>query len=216
MCIDPNAPLEWKLKMELFCMRFICSIVEERMIAVDTASNYFGHVQGWASKVSGIKLCGGLKLSRLPAMLKGLKRILGQPARKVRRGIPAQKLKEAMDLILDPDDPLHANIRAALATAFQGLLRSAEYCNGKRGSLVKQLKNLPARSDLSVLDSQKMVMMMCPCKSMTHLSGKTVPLVLDGNGNPVDTEKCTVTFIEEPLAHRGAVCTSSRKRSKRA
>ena len=58
-------------------MRFICSIVEERMIALDTASNYFGQVQGWASKVSGIKLCGGLKLSRLPTMLKGLKRILG-------------------------------------------------------------------------------------------------------------------------------------------
>ena len=37
-------------------------------------ANYFGHVQGWASKKSGIKLCGGLKLSRLPAMLKGLKR----------------------------------------------------------------------------------------------------------------------------------------------
>ena len=118
--------------------------------------------------------------------------------------------KEAMDLILDPDDPLHANIRAALATAFQRLLRSAEYCSGKRGSLAKQ------RSDLSALDSQKMVMMMCPCKSMTHLSGKTVPLVLDGNGNPVDTEKCTVTFIEEPPAHRGAAGTTSRKRSKRA
>ena len=196
MCMEPNAPLEWKLKMELFCMRFICSIVEERMIAVDTASNYFGHVQGWASKKSGIKLCGGLTLSRLPAMLKGLKRILGQPARKVRRGIPAQKLKEGMDLILDPDNPLHANMRAALATAFQDLLRSAEYCNGKRGSLAKQLKTLPARSDLSALDSQKMVLMMCPCKNMTHLSGKTVPLVIGAGGTYIDAVKEVTNLLK--------------------
>ena len=32
-----------------------------------------------------------------------------------------------MDLTLDPSNPLHANIRAALSVAFQGLLRSQEY-----------------------------------------------------------------------------------------
>ena len=129
-------------------------------------------------------------------MLKGLKRILGQPARKVRRGIPAQKLKEGMDLILDPDNPLHANMRAALATAFQGLLRSSEYCSGKRGSLAKQLKTLPARSDLSALDSQKMVLMMCPCKNMTHLSGKTVPLVIGAGGTYIDAVKEVTNLLK--------------------
>ena len=101
-----------------------------------------------------------------------------------------------MDLILDPDDLLHANIRAALATAFQGLLRSAKYCNGKRGSLAKQLKTLPARSDLSAIDGQKMVMMMCPCKNMTHLSGKTVPLVIEAGGTYIDAVKEVTNLLE--------------------
>ena len=189
MWLDPNAPLSQKLKVELFCMRFLCSIVEERGIAVDTASGYFGHVQGWAAKRTGIKLCGGLKLSRLPAMLKGLKRIVGQPAKKIRRGIAAQKLSKAMDMLLDPNDPLHANIRAAIAVAFQGLLRSAEYCSNKRASKEKLLKTLPTRSDLKALDDTKMVMMMCPCKNMAHLGGKTVPLVIGAGGTIIDAVK---------------------------
>ena len=196
MCLDPNAPLSQKLKMELFCMRFICSIVEERMIAVDTGAGYFGQVQGWAAKKTGIKLCGGLKLSRLPAMLKGLKRIIGQPAKKIRRGVAAQKLKQAMDLLLDPKDPLHANIRAALAVAFQGLLRSAEYCSNKRASKEKLLKSLPARSDIAALDHEKMVMMMCPCKNMTHLSGKTVPLVIGAGGAYIDAVKEVANLLQ--------------------
>ena len=74
-----------------------------------------------------MKLAAGLKLERLPEMLKGLRRHLGDAPKKVRRGVAAQLLRRGMDKLLDPRKPAHANIRAALALAFQGLMRSAEY-----------------------------------------------------------------------------------------
>ena len=61
-------------------------------------------------------------------MLKGLRRIIGEAPRAIRRGIAPQMLKRAMDLCLDPNSPRDANVRAALAVALQGLLRSKEYC----------------------------------------------------------------------------------------
>ena len=186
--LDPNAPLAAKLYEEQLCMRFVCTLVEERGIAANTAANYFGAVQGWHERVTGVKLCGGLKLARLPQMLKGLRRILGDPQRKLRRGVAAQALRRAMDMVLDPECPAHANIRAALSCAFQGLLRSAEFCDdGKRGkSLAKLLERLPSRADISQLDDEQLVIMFCPCKNMAHLSGKTVPIVIGAGGEHID------------------------------
>ena len=186
--LDPNASLAEKLAEEHICMEFICWLIEERGIAVGSAANYFGSVQGYQAKAGGVKLCGGLKLSRLPAMLKGLRRIIGENPRKQRRGVPAQLLKKAMDECLDPSIPLHANLRAALAVAFQGLLRSAEYCHdGKKGSsLARLLEKIPSRADIEVLDLEKLILMICPCKNMKHLKGKTVPLVIGAGGAHVD------------------------------
>jgi hypothetical protein len=42
---------------------------------------------------------------------------------------------------------------------------------------------------------------------------KVMPQPLDGDGNPIETEKCTVTFIEEPPVVQTPVVQS--KRSKR-
>ena len=61
-----------------------------------TAASYFGQVQGWHAKEFGIKLAAGMKLCRLPAMLKGLRRIHGEAGRKVRRGFSPQMLRTAM------------------------------------------------------------------------------------------------------------------------
>ena len=45
-----------------------------------------------------------------------------------------------MDMVLDPECPAHANIRAALSCAFQGFLRNAEFCDdGKRGKNLAKL-----------------------------------------------------------------------------
>lgn len=186
--LDPNASLQEKLHEELLCMQFVCELVQDRNIQPNTAANYLGHVQGFHAKRCGVKLCGGLKLSRLPAMLKGLRRLIPGNGRATRRGIAPQTLKLAMNLVLNPNDPLHANIRAALAVALQGLLRSAEYSRdeSKKQTLAKMMQKLPSRDDISVLDWTKLILMICPCKNMNHLSGKTVPLVIGAGGDYVD------------------------------
>ena len=76
--------------------------------------------------------------------------------------------------------PLHANIRAAIACAYAGLLRSAEFC-GTTG------RNMLLRQDVVHFDPlTNMVVMMHPCKNMHHLKGKTVPLVIGAGGKFID------------------------------
>ena len=182
--LDPNAPLWVKLEEELLAMQFCCALVEDRGVKASTAACYFGQVQGWHAKEHGIRLASGMKLSRLPAMLKGLKRVLGEAPREVRRGVAPQALKRAMDILLDRDNPVHANIRAALSTALQGLLRSAEFACDP-GVKFNPLKHL-SRADIRECSAERLVLMMLPCKNMRHLSGKTCPLVIGSGGQYVD------------------------------
>ena len=181
--MDPLAtPLWAKLEDEWLAMRFVCALVQERGITPNSAYQYFCMVQGWHGREHGVKLAGGLKLERLPQMLKGLKRIVGAVPRPLRRGVTPANLKAAMDAMLDPRDPTHANLRAALATALQGLLRSAEYA--AKGGKVDKFTLM--RADIVSLNKLRMVLMMHPCKNMHHLSGKTCPLVIGGGGACVD------------------------------
>ena len=53
---------------------------------------------------------------------------LGESERKVRRGIAPQMLAKAFASGLSEISPAHANMRAAMACALQGLLRVGEYC----------------------------------------------------------------------------------------
>eukprot|EP00966_Prymnesium_polylepis_P205614 4764874-Prymnesium_polylepis.1 len=39
---------------------------------------------------------------------------------------------------------------------------------------------------LKVLTAERLVYMMCQCKNMKHLSGKTMPLVIGGGGTYID------------------------------
>ena len=114
-----------KLEEELLAMQFCCALVQDKGLQASTVASYFGQVQGWHAKEHGIRLASGMKLSRLPAMLKGLRRVMGSNPRAVRRGVAPSALRRGMDLLLDRSVPAHANIRAALSLALQGLLRSA-------------------------------------------------------------------------------------------
>ena len=177
--MDPAAPLVAKLKEEMLAMRFTCSLVEDRGVSPETAGKYFSELQGWMGREFGVKFAGGMKLERLPQMLKGLRRIKGDKPKKIRVPISPDALRAAMDAILDPSLPASANIRAAIASAFQGLMRSAEYC-GTKGSLML------TRADLVTLTEQLLVIMMHPCKNMHHLAGKTCPLVIGAGGTYID------------------------------
>ena len=189
--LDPNASLLQKLKEEWWCMRFVVWLVEECGVAPSTAAGYFGQVQGWHAKEFGVKLAAGMKLNRLPAMLKGLRRIHGEAGRAVRRGFAPQDLRKAMDLCLDPNNIDHANIRAALSLAFQGLLRGAEFCSEKKFSAKTDM----ARIDFRSLTTERLVVMMRPCKNMHHLTGKTVPLIIGAGGVLIDAVKEVANLV---------------------
>ena len=183
--LDPNIASLWdKLKEEWLAMRFVCALVQERGVSVETASSYWSSVQGWHAIEHGIKIGGGLKMERLPAMLKGLKRVLGQAPARIRRGLAPQALRRAMDLLLNKDNPEHANLRAALAVAFQGLLRGEEFAidPNKRWVAVDRL----TRGDIVELTAERLILMMHPCKNMRVLKGKTVPLVIGAGGTYID------------------------------
>ena len=182
--LDPMSPVWAKLEEEWLCMRFCCALVETMGNTPKTAAAYFGHAQSWHRVKHGIKLAGGVKMERLPAMLKGLRRLIGSEPQKVRRGVAAHALRQAMDVCLDPTVPAHANMRAALALGFQGLLRSAEFAvdSGKRWN---ERMNL-SRADVQRCDDKVLAMMIHPCKNMTHLEGKTCPLVIGAGGDYID------------------------------
>jgi hypothetical protein len=182
--MDVTAPLWAKLQEELLAMRFVCALIEVRGISVRSAANYWSATQGWHAREHGVKIGGGIKFERLPQMLKGLRRALGDPERAVRRGIAPQALRKAMDLCLNPDDPDDANVRAALATALQGLLRSAEFAvdPGK----IWDHKRMISRADIVELTSERMTLMIAPCKDSQRLCGKTCALVIGGGGQYID------------------------------
>lgn len=89
-----------------------------------------------------------------------------------------------MDACLDPSIPAHANMRAALALGFQGLLRGAEFAvdGARRWS---EHANL-SRADVKRCDTTVLAMMIHPCKNMHHLEGKTCPLVIGAGGRYID------------------------------
>ena len=182
--LDPASPIWVLLREETHAMQFCCSLVHNRGIAARSVASYFSQVQSWHKRKHGLKLAAGLKLERLPEMLKGLRRHLGDAPQKIRRGVASQQLRAGMDALLDPRIPEHANIRAALALAFQGLMRSAEYSINP-GTRWRHDFHL-SRADIKRLDSKLLVLMMHPCKNMHHIGGKTCPLVVGSGGTYID------------------------------
>ena len=113
-------------------------------------------------------------------MLKGLRRKHGDKHKPQRVAFAPKDLRRALDALLNPAEPLHANLRAAITTAFQALMRSAEYC-GTTG------KMMLTRADIVCFnETVEMVLMMHPCKNMHHLAGKTCPVVIGAGGKYID------------------------------
>ena len=181
--LDTIATLPRKLAEERLVMRFVMWLVESRDILASTAANYVGSVQGWHLRRTGVKLAAGMRLARVAEMVKGLRRLRGDPGRRVRRGVSPDVLRAQMDAMLDPRTVDGANMRAALSLGFQGLLRGAEFTvRGRQWDPARDM----SRADVAELSAERAVVMMLPCKNMQHLNGKTVPLVVGGGGLFID------------------------------
>ena len=180
--IDPNAPLWVKLAEEVWAMRFISETIQDRTVQVATARGYFGAVNRWHVRKTGIGFAAGMDMQRLSEMVKGLKNLYDGPPRQLCRGIAPQTLRRGMDAVYPPVSAENCNIRAMLATGLQGLMRGRELgCEGRFDGA----RDI-ARGDISTLTKERFAFFMRPAKNMRHRRGKTVPLVIGGGGECVD------------------------------
>ena len=209
---DPAEDLPTKLKEECLLMDFALWLVTCRplgnKISVDTAAGYVGTVQAWHQRRFGGRIGAGLDLSRLRDMLKGMRREIGQPPRKLRFGVRTQHLAKGLQM-LEPTASDSAeqrrdkvNVQAALATAFTGLMRGAEFAMpaGESWDAAAAQKYL-TRADLSFFREEGGVLcaaiMMRPCKSGRYLHGKHFRLVLAGGGKLVDAVAALWRLVHE-------------------
>ena len=190
--IDPNAPLWVKLSEELWAMRFISELVDDRRIAVDTAKSYFGAASRWHLRKTGIGFAAGLSLKRLGEMVKGLKKLRDGPPPQLRHGISPDQLRRGMDIVFPPTSPENVNIRAMLATMLQGLMRGREV--GCEGTFDQSIDL--ARGDIATAERERLAFFMRPAKNMRHRRGKTVPIVIGGGGIKIDACAEVVRMLE--------------------
>jgi hypothetical protein len=197
-CDTSSSPLATKLAEEALLMDFVLWLVLckplGRSIAIDTAVSYLGTVQAWHRRRFGYRIAQDLDASRLRDMLKGMRRQINQPAKRVRYGVRTQTLAAAlaMELAIHAGDGRFdkldkQNWRAALTTAFCGLLRAAEFALQRGDSWDLDL-NL-SRADLDFYFEggvRHAKLMMRPSKNGRHLRGKTVALIFRGGGSLVD------------------------------
>ena len=208
-CISPlqhverDAPHAAKLDAEIVFMDFALWLYFEqpsgRSISVASISKYISQVHAYLEREHGCLASGGMDRVRLRALLKGLRRVYGQPAKRVRYGVRTQDLARAMDESLSGGSPDELMWRALLSVGFCGLLRGAELgvLDGSEFDAVQNLvlADVAFGSDSGALVSR---LMMRPVKDAKILRGKTFALVLAGGGlllDPVQALRAHVSVL---------------------
>ena len=191
--VDEHSPRAEKLEEEILLMDFVVWLVacrpSGRRILADTAMKYVYSVQAWldAQPTGGGRIGGGMELSRLRGLIRGMKRQLGDAETKPRYGVRTQHLEEAMRRQLSGGSADEANWRAALATGFCALMRGGEIgvSDGNEWSAALHL----TRADLSFFHDEEgvlhAVIMMRPLKKSPG-ARKTVPVVMRAGGSMLD------------------------------
>ena len=198
---DVSDPLAMKVADEAFLMDFALWLVlskpSGRSISVNTAAKYVSTVKAWHLRRFHRRIGADLELASLKDMLKGLRRELGVPPKRVRYCVRTQDLAKAMSTAYAPlahgvgDDTERLNRlnkKAALSTAFCGLLRAAEMAlqPGETWHPELNLSRADVKFHYDEHGALYAVLMMRPCKNGKYMRGKTVPIVLAGGGTLID------------------------------
>ena len=194
----PDAPHQDILRDEWRMMRFVTWLVEgkEPGIDPDSAAGYASTVQGFLGRVKGVKLGGGNPLTRYKDMLRGLVRQRGgKKPRKLRKALTPEKLALAFELVLDASNPLHANVRAALATMLQGLLRGGEAGVSDKYAARWAPRTHVTRGDV-MFTKEFMEMTIAPLKNEHFLGRKACPVLI---GRPRRGERFIIDATKEVL-----------------
>ena len=156
-------------------------------ISAKSIKKYISQVRAWHRRTFRTELCGGLDFSAVNDLLRGMCRLVAQPARRERWGVRTQELARALSLYLSSNTAESANWAAALTVGFCGLMRGAEFAlqDGETFDAARHL----TRADVSFRrdDSGReyVVIQMRPAKGKPG-AGKEVPLMLGGGGSLLD------------------------------
>ena len=158
-----------------------------RQISARTIKKYISQVRAWHLRQYRTHLCGDLDYSAINDLMKGVCRLIQQPAKRVRYGVRTQHLSAAIARHLSGASPDDANWAAALSVGFCGLMRAAEF-SLQPGEKFNPLMHL-TRADVSFRRTaaglKYVIIMMRPAK-LKPGRGKDVPLLLAGGGTLLD------------------------------
>ena len=192
--VDSDSPRHERIAAEDLLMDFALWLVyckpSGRKISPKTARKYVSQVQGWHRKLKhvGHAICGtGTPLPRLQALIRGLRKEMGDGTPRPRYGVRTQHLAAAMAQELSDGSAKAQNWRAALTTAFCGLLRGGEFAV-QDGDVWEAARHL-TRADVRFFRVQGVRhagIMIRQLKTNVSLKGKTVEVVLRGGGTFFD------------------------------
>jgi hypothetical protein len=184
---------EWTLVLFVEWLARWRSPRTRELLAVDTISEYVSMCKQELSVLFGFAITG--VPTRLPAVIKGLRRERPKKDRRKRRGIRRSHLRAAWrkSSSMRSDAPAAVNLWAAAVTAWQGLCRGGEVAAGTGGrkGRADDLRRLPSRADLSFGESKGgryAQVMMRPIKKRSGELAEKVPLLFEeGDGGGADT-----------------------------
>ena len=202
-----DATLEAKFAEEQLLVDFVlwlvCCRPSGKRILPDTASKYVSTVKAWHERMFKYQIGGGIELSSLRDVIKGMNKELDLPPKRQRFGVRSQVLAAAIGNHLVGRSAVAANWRAALTVAFCGLMRGAEFAV-EDGKTFNATRNL-TRADIKFGDGY-VVIMMRPAKK--NVRGKTVPLMLGGGGSMLDPVAALRELFElDPVSGAEAATT---------
>ena len=184
-----------------FCLWLAVSKPSGRQISVKTIRGYLSSVRAWHLREFRTHICGDLDYKQLSDFLKGITRVVQQPARRRRFGVRTQDLAKALEKCLAANTAANANWRAALVTAFCGLMRGAEIALQGDESF-NTLYHL-TRADVSFEvgeDGVEYVVLMMRTAKKGPEEGKTTPLILGGGGKFFDpVRELRRLFTDDPV-----------------
>ena len=203
--LTANSPLELKLEAEQMILDFAIWLAtcspSGQQISTRTVMKYVSQVRAWHLRTQGTHLCGDLDYARVRDVVRGIERLVPQPAKRQRWGVRTQDLAEAMHRFLDDTSAHDTMWRAALSVAFCGLLRGAEFAlqKGETFDTLRHLTRADVQFRVATDGSEYVVLRMRPAKQRG--ATKSVPLLLGGGGSIIDPVRALrMMFEADPVA----------------
>jgi hypothetical protein len=220
--LTAQSHLAEKLEAEQMLMDFVLWLAmcrpSGRPVSARSIAKYVSQVRSWHLRTQRTHLCGDLDYSVIRDLLRGVARKIEQPLPVRRFGVRTQDLSEALRAHLDTSSREGSMWAAALATAFCGLLRGAEF--GVQDGVTFTPSLHLTRADVSFRRGadgiEYMVLMIRPAKKAPG-QRKSVPLLIAAGGSLLDPVRLMHRMLDlDPVAEVDKASTPLFRRVGRA